>query len=568
MEPASCPVAPRDAFQNLLDSSGPLRRELRSRLAARDSSKEATRAMRREEGSWVATPDSAKVAAQGLSSPSQEEPTAVWDAVAGYVQEQLLPHKENAEEDGAETAWAYVSWTRDTEEGAVGWAPRHHRALTKGWWQLHRRGQQERLASVRGTQMDFWDGMEHTFMMPSITAEERTAVWDAVAGYVQEQLSLHKGVRIPTLGSFDAVPKRVQVGAEVVTIRKPVFHLARNLAVVHNLMDNKAYLPGNKELEPLKYAKVAAAASVSRCKVEGCIQGTTSLLSHCLGKGHNVALILKDIGLLLIEGTKVQMKFYYDFLQRLSGKQNLEKVIFKVPQLLDMVVSRLLPVASLTFSGRVIIFPKFEMAFVPKPPPRALLETLRRVPGEEQQRRREGLPPLGPGRRVRFPDFPFPATPSSTNNEIPQFWEFTGPRKRKRSGVRQRPVSPVDSSAKKQPATGQRKGKLLPKGQASQRGRAQSYRGEGGAAGGAAGGRGAGGGAGGEEGGEGIVEKILAEIAAMKTAKAKPCRREEAAAFVTPVVAVLSAASSEASLLQEPANEVLRRPPPRPRRPK
>ncbi|XP_075345428.1 coiled-coil domain-containing protein 81-like [Mycteria americana] len=257
----------------------------------------------------------------------------------------------------------------------------------------------ERLASVRGTQMDFWDGMEHTFMMPSITAEERTAVWDAVAGYVQEQLLLHKGVRIPTLGSFDAVPKRIQVGAEVVTIRKPVFHLARNLALVHNLVDNKAYLPGNKELEPLKYAKVAAAASVSRCKVEGCIQGTTSLLSHCLGKGHNVALILKDIGLLLIEGTKVQMKFYYDFLQRLSGKQNLEKVIFKVPQLLDMVVSRLLPVASLTFSGRVIIFPKFEMAFVPKPPPRALLETLRRVPGEEQQRRREGLPPLGPGRR-------------------------------------------------------------------------------------------------------------------------------------------------------------------------
>ena len=93
--------------------------------------------------------------------------------------------------------------------------------------------------------------------------------------------------------------------------------------------------PGNKELEPLKYAKVAAAASVSRRKVEGCIQGTMSLLSHCLRKGQNVALILKDIGLLLIEGTKVQMKFYYDFLERLSGKQNLEKVIFKVSVLVS-----------------------------------------------------------------------------------------------------------------------------------------------------------------------------------------------------------------------------------------
>ncbi|NWI35106.1 CCD81 protein, partial [Sula dactylatra] len=107
---------------------------------------------------------------------------------------------------------------------------------------------------------------------------------------------LLQGVRIPTLGSFDAVPKQIQVGDEAVTIPIPVFHLARNLAVVHNLTDNKAYLPGNKVLQPFKYAKVATAASVSRQKVEACIQGTMSLLSHCLGKGENVALVLKDIG--------------------------------------------------------------------------------------------------------------------------------------------------------------------------------------------------------------------------------------------------------------------------------
>lgn len=34
--------------------------------------------------------------------------------------------------------------------------------------------------------------------------------------------------------------------------------------------------------------------------------------------------------MLLIEGTRVQMKFYYDFLERISGKENLEKVVFKV----------------------------------------------------------------------------------------------------------------------------------------------------------------------------------------------------------------------------------------------
>ncbi|KAF1614949.1 Coiled-coil domain-containing protein 81, partial [Eudyptes chrysolophus] len=115
--------------------------------------------------------------------------------------------------------------------------------------------------------------------------------------------------------------------------------------------------PGDKELEPLKYAKVATDASVSRRKAEGCILGVTSLLSHCLGKGENVALVLRDVGVLLIEGRRVQMKFYSDFLERITGKRIQEGATFKVPQLLDMVVSRMVPVASLTLTGRVIIFP-------------------------------------------------------------------------------------------------------------------------------------------------------------------------------------------------------------------
>ena len=55
---------------------------------------------------------------------------------------------------------------------------------------------------------------------------------------------LLQGVRIPTLGSFDAVPQWIQAGNEAVIIQRPVFRLARNLAVVHNLMDDKDYLPG------------------------------------------------------------------------------------------------------------------------------------------------------------------------------------------------------------------------------------------------------------------------------------------------------------------------------------
>ncbi|KFR17236.1 Coiled-coil domain-containing protein 81, partial [Opisthocomus hoazin] len=131
--------------------------------------------------------------------------------------------------------------------------------------------------------------------------------------------------------------------------------------------------PGHKEVEPLKYFRVATEASVSRQKVEDCIQGTLSHLSHCLGNGENIAFILKDVGVLIIEGTKVQVQFYYNFMKALSGKENLEKVFFKVPQLRDLMVSWRTPIDSLTSSGRVTVFPDFEMEIVAKNPPQKTL---------------------------------------------------------------------------------------------------------------------------------------------------------------------------------------------------
>ena len=115
---------------------------------------------------------------------------------------------------------------------------------------------------------------------------------------------------------------------------------------------------------------------------------------------------------------------------------------------------------------------------------------------------------------------------------------------------RQQLVIPKNSSAKKQPVAGQRQGKPVPKGQASQQSQAQaakpqSCREEA------------------ATGGGGIAEKILAEITVTKLVKAKPSRCPEALSFITPVTAVLSASNSEANLLEEPTHAVLRQLPPR-----
>ncbi|NWU10468.1 CCD81 protein, partial [Cephalopterus ornatus] len=120
---------------------------------------------------------------------------------------------------------------------------------------------------------------------------------------------LLQGVRVPTLGSFDVVHTETHVGDKTVTLQRPVFYLARNLGGVSNLMDNNMDLTGDKQLEPLKYAEVAVQASVSRRKAESCILGTTSLLYQCLAKGESVAFILRDVGVLLIEGRKAHMRF-------------------------------------------------------------------------------------------------------------------------------------------------------------------------------------------------------------------------------------------------------------------
>ncbi|NXE99964.1 CCD81 protein, partial [Menura novaehollandiae] len=115
--------------------------------------------------------------------------------------------------------------------------------------------------------------------------------------------------------------------------------------------------PGVKQLEPLKYAQVAVEASVSRRRAECCILGTTSLLCRCLEKGQSTAFVLGDVGVLLIEGRSAQMRFYPEFLQKVTGKEIQESATLQVLRQLDVVVSPAVPVASLSSTGRVIVFP-------------------------------------------------------------------------------------------------------------------------------------------------------------------------------------------------------------------
>ncbi|XP_072217354.1 coiled-coil domain-containing protein 81-like [Excalfactoria chinensis] len=73
---------------------------------------------------------------------------------------------------------------------------------------------------------------------------ERVAVWDAVATFIHEQLLVHKGVWIPTFGSFDTISKEIVTEDRTVTLCWPVFHLASNLRARHHLKSRRESLPG------------------------------------------------------------------------------------------------------------------------------------------------------------------------------------------------------------------------------------------------------------------------------------------------------------------------------------
>ncbi|POI19229.1 hypothetical protein CIB84_017026 [Bambusicola thoracicus] len=83
-----------------------------------------------------------------------------------------------------------------------------------------------------------------------------------------------------------------------------------------------------------------------------------SLLSGCIKNGENVAVVLKDIGVLHIDGLTFQMKYYCDFLEKLSGKEKFKRALLKAPWLLNVVVSRSALLATLALSGCLVVFPQ------------------------------------------------------------------------------------------------------------------------------------------------------------------------------------------------------------------
>ncbi|XP_059256797.1 coiled-coil domain-containing protein 81 [Mustela nigripes] len=170
----------------------------------------------------------------------------------------------------------------------------------------------------------------------SLSQEEVSAIWANVSEFVERQLSLHKGVQIPGLGTFTFMRQKLEVGNnKFILIQRPMFIMAEKLVQIHGLKQNKIYIPGDIPVVPLNFVMISLEGPFSRDTVEGCVKETLLFLSRSISIKRNVEFTFKGIGVLVIKGNKVKMRFYKDFLCSVDGSGTLAKALANKSFLFD-----------------------------------------------------------------------------------------------------------------------------------------------------------------------------------------------------------------------------------------
>ncbi|OXB54444.1 hypothetical protein ASZ78_003579, partial [Callipepla squamata] len=205
-------------------------------------------------------------------------------------------------------------------------------------------------------------------------------IWSSASYYLGQQLALYQAVHIPGLGSFTVVRENVvsqQKG--LVVVDRPVFHLAKVLAQDHDLLYDSIDVPGHDWFRQLPYARIASENGISEGAAQLCVERTVCQFGACIHKSCSIAFIWWDVGMLLIEGRRVQMRFFEDYLGKLNGTTDALQALLAMPEMSKSVMSRHDSPASLTTSGHVTVFPMFKHEFVMKEPTTARVELKYRV---------------------------------------------------------------------------------------------------------------------------------------------------------------------------------------------
>ncbi|KAF4009586.1 hypothetical protein G4228_001195 [Cervus hanglu yarkandensis] len=265
--------------------------------------------------------------------------------------------------------------------------------------------------------------------LPSLSQEEVSTIWGNVSEFVERQLSLHKGVQIPGLGTFTFMRQKLEVGnKKIFLIQRPVFVMAEKLVQIHGLKQNRIYTPGDIPIVPLNFVMISLEGPFSRDIVEGCVKETLLFLSRSISIKQNVEFTFKGIGVLVIKDSKVKMRFYKDFLCTMDGSGALAKALANRPDTVDSVLSSRENVGKRPNS--VLAFPRIEIKEVENKPP---METIAEENGQNGQRKdklkdqsdkEEGVPEVLSPKTAQ--DRPAVSPAKGTNVSMPNKLEQNG----------------------------------------------------------------------------------------------------------------------------------------------
>ncbi|KAK2529704.1 hypothetical protein Q9233_006871 [Columba guinea] len=281
-------------------------------------------------------------------------------------------------------------------------------------------------------------------------------IWASASSHLSLQLALHQtsslppsplfqAVRIPGIGTFAVVTKRVALSEQdLVIMERPVFQLEQAVAQDHELRCGCIDIPGRQDVEQLPFAQIASENAVSEGTVQLYMKRTAHLFHACLENRENVAIIWRDVGMLIVQGKDVKMRFYLDFLERLNGSGKMLQALLEMPEMRDSVISRHDTAASQTSSGRVMVLPWYQLETVPKMP--TLIDLPGRVQGKEDVAEKRLL------RRARLSPNRLPALP--VKPEQGQKAEGSEPRARQLPAVQRSCLKEKEEKGKLPPLVG------------------------------------------------------------------------------------------------------------------
>ncbi|XP_062448830.1 coiled-coil domain-containing protein 81-like [Rhea pennata] len=159
-------------------------------------------------------------------------------------------------------------------------------------------------------------------MLPTLrklSLDDVIRIWAAMSEYTQQTLLMNQAVRIPGIGTFLVVEQQIlDVGYSDVTVARPVFLLSETLADVHGLIFTQDNIPDDSAIAKLNYLQIATETDFPQRTVKGCVKEIAFSFCSCLAKRHNAELVFQDLGILVVQGKELQMRFYQNFLKSLD----------------------------------------------------------------------------------------------------------------------------------------------------------------------------------------------------------------------------------------------------------